>query len=1200
MKRMLDAILENESITMSKEYALAFEPERIEFEVMSGHTYQGSFHIIVDDKAETSGYVYSTDLRMVVRTREFQGLTREILFTYDATGLKDGSQQQGKLQIVSNLGEYELAYSIRITNNILECQLGEIRNLFHYANLAMTEWSEAVDLFYSDSFETILTGNDREYLEYYRGLSKCLPDENGDYVIGNESNVDRFLEVSKKKTRVTFSTQVKSIEIKDPEESIIKEIPVKREGWGFSYLEVEIDGSFINSEVSNILTENFDGDIFMLPVSIDYDKLHAGINYGKLVLSNFFQRIEISVRVSLGAIPRYEREQKEAYQLRNFRISLMRLYIDYRLGRINKQEWSRKNVVAVSAMLASNPENLEYKLYHAHLLNVQKREEESRQEIALIEALMDADTSEVLKGYSLYIQYLNTKDDEEKQRLAHSLELIYVQNPGDFRLSWFLMYMKEELIEDSYERWDLVKRLYERGCSSPLLFLEALTVCLKTQAVMNEIGSFEMAFMKFAIRRDVTTREVRDRFVYLARNTSVYSEDIYKILVFCYEKSPSDEILEQICNMLMRGNRIGEDCFKWYERAVEHEIRINRLYEYYMMSIDLGYQGRLPKLVLMYFAYKSNLDYERSAFLYANVLKHRPAYSDIYDNYMPIIESFAREQLSYHRLNDNLAYIYKTILGDALLQEPYVESYALLLFMYRMTISVDGIDAVIVVDQRLAEEKRFPVYGNEVVVTLMDDKQYILLEDEYGNRYADKNLYQLRRIIRTEAHIDEVMERAGLTLMPALYLAEKAVETSGINDKNENALLFISDCQEITENYRLEIMMRLAEYYFDKDDIAKLDELLLRFEPSSLDAKMREQCIRIMVSRGMYDRALEWLENYGCEYIDDRILVRLCDRVLVRSDYEYDPDILNICEGIFERGRYDETILTYLLLYKKGSTKGLKTLWRATDSFNLDAHSLLENMIIQILFTGQVVGEEGNIFLEYVSGGSNQQLESRFLDLLAYRYFVKNENISEEVFDRCIYLNQMGEQISDYAKLAYLKKCEQLIKEDKLEAEQKALSLLFIKEFTGRHMFIPFFLSFKALWPKLAFYEDRRYIEYRGMENSRVVLHYVIEHAGEAEEEYKKQEMTHVIGGIYVHSFVLFYGERVRYYITEEGARSEKLTTASVLDVSEADNAKNDGRYESINNLAISHVMKDDNTFLELSREYAEKVFLVDSLFKGI
>ena len=62
---------------------------------------------------------------------------------------------------------------------------------------------------------------------------------------------------------------------------------------------------------------------------------------------------------------------------------------------------------------------------------------------------------------------------------------------------------------------------------------------------------------------------------------------------------------------------------------MERNLRITRLYEYYMMSVSLDYDGPLPKMVLMYFAYQCDLHYEITAYLYAYVYRHREEMTEI-------------------------------------------------------------------------------------------------------------------------------------------------------------------------------------------------------------------------------------------------------------------------------------------------------------------------------------------------------------------------------------------------------------------------------------------------------------------------------------------------------------------------------------------------------------------------------------------
>jgi len=1189
---MLDSVLENNGQDTNAEYDLSFNCSSIEFEVASGECYDGRFRLVADNRSNPEGYIYSDDLRMNIRTPDFSGLEREILFEYDSTGLKEGSVLSGIINIVSNLGEYELPYTVKVSTATMGSELGEVRNLFHFANLAKTDWEQAVRLFYSQNFENILVGNDSVYLGYYYGLSRPLLEDEDGNIIYNENNVDRFLELTKKKTRAKFSIDVHSIDIKNPEVDEYRDIVVSRSGWGYTYIELSYDGDFISLDKDYLTDEDFEEGKAVVRMEIDYDALHRGHNNGTIYISDFYQEDKIEVGVSANASMSSERAGR-----RSDNMKLMSLYMNYRLGKISKNDWARDCSVTISRMLSQDENDLTSRLYQVHLYIIQKRDSDARNILERTKLMLDESTPAELIGYSLYLEYLMSKEESDKQEYAEAIELLYVQNIGSHRLAWLMSYTNSELKGNDIKFWKHLKEQYESGCNSPLMFIDALNIMVRTPSVMTQLSDFELAFLAFVRRHGLITKEIRSRLTFLADNEIGFNDEILDLLIFSYEVDPRDDILSQICSMLMRGNCIGTDYFTWYEKAVEKELRINKLYEYYIMSIDIDYAGRLPKIILMYFAYRANLDYERTAFLYANVLRHKPAYADIYNDYLPAIKEFAKESLINHRLNEDLAYIYKNVLDDEIFDERYVGDYAELLFINCIKVKNNNIDSIVVIYDHLVEEEKYPVYNCEAMVPIVGERYSILLEDEFGNRYVEKSLYDIKKVIKNVSNYDAVMKAAGHALYPALYLAEKVFESAGRCQEYEDALLYLTESSQVSEKYQRQIMIKLCQEYFDNDDIAKLDELLLRFDPEELDFEEREICIKIMVARGLYEKALDWVCTYGIEYVDYKILVRLCDRVLVRSDYEYEPYVLKICEYLFKNNKYDETVLNYMLLYERNSSMNLKRLWRAAESFNLDSHGLLETMMVQILFTSIEIGEEANIFLEYVEHGSALDIEKLFLEKLSIDYFVKEKKIDEAVFNRVIYLHQLGESLSDFSKIAFLKSCDALqSRKKKLTAEQKALVVMFVKEFTSRHMLFPFFLGFKNLWPKLSLYDDRSFIEYKGEENSKVVLHYVVEREGAPDYDYRKEEMNHLIGGVYIKSFILFYGEKIKYYITEEGPRSEKLTEASVLECPSG-KTKGEYRYNMINAMAMNLAKEDHEGFCKLSEEYIKKRYLTDKLF---
>src|SRR5699024_8402724 len=109
---------------------------------------------------------------------------------------------------------------------------------------------------------------------------------------------------------------------------------------------------------------------------------------------------------------------------------------------------------------------------------------------------------------------------------------------------------------------------------------------------------------------------------------------------------------EAICKYVMKGNPRKPEHFRWFSLAVERNLRITRLYEYYVETMDVSYQRELPKPLLMYFNYNDNtLGDTRKAFVYASVIACRDKEPLIYDSYKESIKSFAQRKLKEGKMD---------------------------------------------------------------------------------------------------------------------------------------------------------------------------------------------------------------------------------------------------------------------------------------------------------------------------------------------------------------------------------------------------------------------------------------------------------------------------------------------------------------------------------------------------------------------
>ena len=124
---------------------------------------------------------------------------------------------------------------------------------------------------------------------------------------------------------------------------------------------------------------------------------------------------------------------------------------------------------------------------------------------------------------------------------------------------------------------------------------------------------------------------------------------------------------------------------------------------------------------------------------------------------------------------------------------------------------------------------------------------------------------------------------------------------------------------------------------------------------------------------------------------------------------------------------------------------------------------------------------------------------------------------------------------------------------------------------------------------------DKVILEHRGDPRTHVVLNYSRDEDG---ENFIREDMVNVYAGIFVKTFVLFFGDVVQYYIAEEldgqvfVTESNRLSNNDVL-------AKNDtSRFHLINQMLISATLQDYNSEFVSMKQYAEYEETTRNLFK--
>lgn len=1167
--------------------SLGFSCEKIELSVRPGRRYEGSFRIYGPAGRFTGGTVVSSDWRMECLTSDFTGTDEEILFCFHGEALEEGDVVKGIFEIISNQGEYYLPYVASVERLVLESSVGEIRNLFHFANLAKANWEEAVKLFYSPEFARVFSGSEDEYAEDYRALSAYK---------GQEQNMEEFLVRINKKQRMEFLAEQEAlfwrVEAYDAADVIEQEIDILRNGWGFTQLFVECRGDFLFAEKETLTDDDFLGNRCRLPVFIETGLCHGGRNYGQLRLFNAHVSLVVPVTVQVG---RERAGDSPETERKRIMAQIMGRYLDFRMRKISMPIWIRETEGLVERLAAMDENDMAARLFQAQLLITEERYHEAEWTLNYVAELFGRFCpADEQRAYYLYLTTLVHREAGYLARAAAEVERIYRRDDSNWRVAWLFLYLSEECQKQDKNKWALLERLFEAGCGSPVLYVEAVSVLNANPALLRRLGRLEQRLLFYGTRHGLLRREVAEQAIYLAGRTKEYSGLLVAALERMYGKKKDVRLLQEICALLIKGGRKGPKYFEWYRLGVEAQLKVTNLYEYYMMSLDLETSQELPKSVLMYFSYQNNLDYAHSAYLYDYVVRNRDRPGEIYETYRPRMEQFIVEQICRGHIDRHLAALYSQLLRPDMVDAQTSGPLARLLFANLVKVADGRFRKIYVYQPGNLRPCEYNLTEGRTWVALYGAKYTIVFEDGWKNRFVANLDYEIEKLMIPGKLLRWILPYAEADLGLDMYMCDSGGAYKEEMPGRVGRELRVAASDDTAGPVRRAMILRVLQHYYDTDDMRSLDMYLKNLPMQEFTARERGTIVGYMVARGQYDLAGQWMRIYGPYFVDAKMLVRLVGALLEKNNMAEDALLTAAAVYSFRKGKYDSRILEYLIMYYQGMTRNMRDIWKAARSFDLDCYRISERILVRMLYSGAFVGEKMEIFRYYVSQGARPEVEEAFLAQSAYDFFVRERVMEEEVFREIAHMYLRGEPLQKICKLAVLKYFAENC--GAADGEQGELCHSFLLDMLEDGIYLEFFKAFQDCRPMQEEMADKTVIEYHADPRCRAVIHYsVLYESGEA-SEYRAEYMKEAYHGVFFQDFVLFFGESLQYYITEERDGEEQLTESGTLQISGL-GSEEESRYRLINDIAISKSLEDFDTMDSLLDEYGRRDFLNSRLF---
>lgn len=1165
--------------------------------IEAGSLYCGEFKIV--GSSEVKGVVYSTDYRVTVNSSNFIGVENMIKYTVDTVCIEPNEMIKGQFSIISNANEISIPYSFKLIEKKKETSMGKVHNLFHFANLAQMAPEEAQNLFLSNEFPEIFLKDDLNFVNIYESLNK------GDNV---RNNIEEFLIAIHKKSSITLSLPLNNKVYNDFTENYKDVVIIKKNTWGYIELNIESDSDFIKVLIDKkkIDSDSFTGNKFELEYLLDKSKMHHGKNFGRIIISSSYQVLVYEIEVqnySIGIDNKILIDQESNSKEKKKAIyELSKKYIDFRTKRINVKAWIEESNQVLDRIRGMADKDIFFKLVQSQVYFTQQRTDAAQWLLENVkeEILSQIEQNIPLYCYYLYVNSLLKKDSEYSLEILKIVKKYFENGHDEWQLLWIMFYIDKEYDKNQSIKLARIKEQFHRGCKSPILYLEACNIINTQPMLLRVLNGFELQVINFACKYHIINEKLAQQICELCKIEKSVSKTYLRIIKKVYDIYKNDQILNVLCSTLIRNEIVGPEVFEIYEKSILNNSRITKIYEFYMDSVDESKMRVFPKMLLLYFAYNNQLEYDKKAFLYANIITNKEKEKDTYFSYRKQIELFAIDQIRRGRISENIIIIYKDIWDESIINEETADTISKILFTYKLTCYNEKMKFVIVKHKELCNEIKIPLVNHVAYIQMYTENCSIVFEDEYKERKKESIIFEIDRLFDNLSFIQLVYEKNNYNLGLLLYFCEGNCKyhKRAIDDlKIQNYLIRST---EITKEFKRELRSSIINYYYTEYIGDEFQQKFSEIDTEGLIESESAMLIETCILYGMYEDAYDLTVLYGYRKVKPKRIFRMCRRMIEIMNYTYNELIVGMCEYVFLGGKYDDIVLEYLVSNFNGTSKEMFDISQACYNFNVEAYELEERLIAQMIFSNSKLPQLDQVFEKYYKRGAKERIIEAYLAFHSYRYFVKEIDINQSIFKILKFRILYEEDVTTVCMIALLKYYSTV---ESLEEKELLLVKKILEKLCMDNKIFSFFKEFENRVTLPYYVMDKTIVEFRTNPDNKVSINYIINvknktDDSENKEQYVEETMKNTFEGVFTKEFTLLYGDTLEYYFTIVSKGIESFTECRKITYNSIRTDNSNGRFGYINDMLASKEQHDMAALRKLMHSYCVQDYVTKQIFK--
>lgn len=1164
---------------------IAFSKSHLQLKIESGSIYTGQIQVTSENDVPMKMMVYDDGYCLRFQEHSIVGKRGTISFSFDATKRKRGATYEGVIYIIGNGLEKKIPYNIEVIAPFIDMDGVALEDLMKFSAIAEENWEKALEIFYSNEFEkTMLRGNG-EYIQAYRSI-KDSKDQN--------QALEEFLVYIHKKRALMLQVEHDHFQYNFPKMREEHQLLLRKNTWGYCKMSARTDARFITLHQTDICSLDNKEECLALSYTLDPELLNEQeAATGRIVLENTYQKIEVTI-----SIRKPEEESRvlihrdRDYHLEKVELAtLIHNYLDYRIGLYSLEQFVKKTRDCLQTLTELKPQVGLYRLGCLHMSILEGKEENARQEIRRMEADMD----HALQGpkahcYYLYLKALLSKDSRMIVRACEEIEKSLAKGKDKLFYFWLLIYLDERYQKDKGWLFAQISGLYMGGYESPVLALEMCDLINQEPLLLKKLSKVELAALRFGLKNNYLSKEAEEEFLLLAAKEKEFRASVFSLLSRIYDRDRHPETIKLMCSLLIRGGKLEHRYHTYYLEGIKCGFKIVGIQENYLRSMDHSTYDLIPDAVLRYFNYKSFLTDEEYAYLYANVIVNKRQYLSQYEEYLPNMEAFMREQIVKGNMSDDLSILYSEFLRPQSVNANFARGLTNIIFKRKLTVLNDNIVAVVVSHEELQEEIVVPVINHVAYIDMITDTAVVSLVDRSRNRYVSTIPYKLQKLVDESVYMDLLEQYSGDDYHYVLYqyFTKKAYDPMNALEVNiaRDLLSFV----KISEETRQQALFGIVRYYKEHLDLDILASYLKRVDMEYISKKDASFYMNCLLQVGLYDSGYEAIKRFGYQGVEVDLLIRMVEALKKFSQYGEEETLLAVSVYLFRMGRETPEILSYLVDHYQSGLKNMVQLWKRAMS-RLDRLDLLEeNILCETLYTEQWNRDVFFVFSSYVTKKRRGMVMKAFFKRASFAYMIEEQEIPDSFFE-LLYQQIVVEDLTDdmcvAAMLLYFSR------QVKLEERELGWVKEQVERFVKRGILFPFFRNFKEYMklPKDLFLMT--YVVAKDKAGKNIIFRYGIQVGVEKPLCRKEARMVEVVPGYYMKEFVLFHGENLLYEMPEENVATTMVFESEAMK-SKGEAEEYENRFEMLNSMLLNQENGENRILIDKIDRYLKLAMVVE------